>query len=374
MQFGVLLLLFFFGGDESYKSHSPIIKEETIDAISSFLQRGCEELGIKRVSIYFHGGEPLLMKHHLFEYACLSFKNKLEKILDSLLLSVQTNALLVNKEWVGLFEKYSIRVGVSIDGFKEHHDKFRIDHKGRGSYDKTVEKIKYLQGFEKQGRIDKVGCLSVVNKKYNGGLVYKHLVHSLGFNGVDFLLPDYTHETFKEDSRDYGRFLCEVFNAWVQDNNPAIDVRCLTSTVRILLGFDSARLDFLPDYTKFASITISSDGDLSPDDTLMSTCAPFLRTGKTVTNTSLKQYLTDPIFDYQVSASLVLPDKCRECGWQNICRGGQAVHRYSHKNYFNNPSIMCEGLQMLYTRVTQYLVDNSVPYAFIQKRLIEGIN
>ena len=152
MQFGVLLLLFFFGGDESYKSHSPIIKEETIDAISSFLQRGCEELGIKRVSIYFHGGEPLLMKHHLFEYACLSFKNKLEKILDSLLLSVQTNALLVNKEWVGLFEKYSIRVGVSIDGFKEHHDKFRIDHKGRGSYDKTVEKIKYLQGFEKQGK------------------------------------------------------------------------------------------------------------------------------------------------------------------------------------------------------------------------------
>ena len=68
-----------------------------------------------------------------------------------------------------------------------------------------------------------VGCLSVVNKDYNGGMVYKHLVHELGFSGVDFLLPDCNHETFKEDARDYGRFLCEVFEAWIADNDPSID-------------------------------------------------------------------------------------------------------------------------------------------------------
>lgn len=365
---------FFFGGDESYKSHSPIIKEGTIDAVSDFLQQGCEELGIKRVQIYFHGGEPLLMKKGLFDYTCLSLKHKLQNLSDNLQLKIQTNALLVNEEWVKLFDKHNVAVGVSVDGFKEHHDKYRIDHRGRGSYDKTVEKIVYLQDCAKQGKISEVGCLSVVNKEYNGGLVYKHLAHTLGFNGLDFLLPDCNHETFKEDSQDYGRFLCEAFDAWACDNNPAIDVRCLSSVVHLFLGATSGRLDFSPDYNKFAAITISSDGDLSPDDSLLSTCSPFMHTNKTVTNTSLKKYLNEPMFKHLAAASETLPHKCRECCWQNICNGGQAVHRYSHENYFNNHSVMCDGLQMLYARVTQYLLDKSIPYSFIQNRLIQGLN
>lgn len=88
----------------------------------------------------------------------------------------------------------------------------------------------------------------------------------------------------------------------------------------------------------------------------------------------LKAYLTEPIFQQLAESSKLMPQKCQDCCWMNICKGGQMVHRYSRDNNFNNPSVMCDGLKMFYALVAQYLINNGLPYSFIQARLIEKIN
>ncbi|MBF8264077.1 MAG: hypothetical protein HW387_1742 [Parachlamydiales bacterium] len=86
---------------------------------------------------------------------------------------------------------------------------------------------------------------------------------------MDFVLPDFTWETFKESSSErYGSFLCNVFDEWIKDNNPEISVRILEAIIRILCGKTSAILGVGPrTESNLLVLTIASNGDLSPEET-----------------------------------------------------------------------------------------------------------
>jgi len=102
-----------------------------------------QDLNIKKLSIIFHGGEPMMQPMEDFIY----LTEKLLQIVprENLELSIQTNATLVTSKWIDLFNKYKIQVGVSIDGPKEYHDKYRVDHYGNSSHEREERGIKLLQ-------------------------------------------------------------------------------------------------------------------------------------------------------------------------------------------------------------------------------------
>lgn len=58
---------------------------------------------------------------------------------------MQTNGTLINNDWVDIFEEYKIGVGISIDGPKEFHDVYRVDHEGKGTYDKINKSMELLK-------------------------------------------------------------------------------------------------------------------------------------------------------------------------------------------------------------------------------------
>ena len=58
---------------------------------------------------------------------------------------MQTNGVLINDDYCKLFKKNNIQISVSIDGLKESHDKNRLDHKNKASWDKAVAGIQKLQ-------------------------------------------------------------------------------------------------------------------------------------------------------------------------------------------------------------------------------------
>jgi uncharacterized protein len=64
---------FFFGGDNSYEKHSPIIRKETIEGVIGFLLQGARSINPQKISLILHGGEPLLIKKQLFNYLCTRF-------------------------------------------------------------------------------------------------------------------------------------------------------------------------------------------------------------------------------------------------------------------------------------------------------------
>ncbi|MDR2539555.1 MAG: radical SAM protein [Chlamydiales bacterium] len=362
---------FFNGGDLSFKKHPPFISEKTISELTDFLIKGIKDYEIDRISIIFHGGEPTLQPIRQFESMCQYFRNEFSQYAVDLELGIQTNGTLINDRWIDVFSKYRVSVGVSLDGPKQYNDVYRIDHKGNGSYDLVEKGIRLLHKAVSEGKISQIGALCVINVENDPKTIYRHFVDNLNLKRMDFLLPDFTHDDFKGNAESYGDYLCQVFEEWVNDNNPEITVRILESIMRILVGRNSTLTSVGPDSesTDLYAFTVSSNGELSPDDTLRGADCGNLMQISRVSDTYLKDFMQFSIFHELKKSKEILPQQCTNCCWQKICRGGSYIHRYSKKTRFNNPSIMCEGLRMIYTKIASFLLESGYPRDALERTL-----
>lgn len=107
-----------------------------------------EGLLASEVTVVWHSGEPLTLPPHYYADA-IDFITALiadESPRTSVIFDFQTNATLINKEWCDLFEKYAsrIRVGVSCDGPQALNDAFRVDWKGRDTFERTLRGMNAL--------------------------------------------------------------------------------------------------------------------------------------------------------------------------------------------------------------------------------------
>jgi uncharacterized protein len=98
----------------------------------------------RSVEVCWHAGEPLTVPIGYYtELVCaleaaLAGKVRVEY-------SVQTNGTLVTPEWCRFLRQQGIRVGVSLDGPKEIHDRHRRDRAGAGTFDRVMSGLRLLQ-------------------------------------------------------------------------------------------------------------------------------------------------------------------------------------------------------------------------------------
>lgn len=91
------------------------------------------------ITVTFHGGEPLLMGIEWYKKALNSIQDILLKYNKKPSFSLQSNLLLLDIPYIELFSKYNVKIGTSIDGPKDIHNKLRSD------YDKTIKYIDLLK-------------------------------------------------------------------------------------------------------------------------------------------------------------------------------------------------------------------------------------
>ncbi|XVN43535.1 MAG: radical SAM protein [Candidatus Rickettsia vulgarisii] len=203
----------------------------TVEQLIKFLLNGIEELNISHVGIGFHGGEPLLYGINEFDNLCNTLISNLSSKVK-LNFSVQTNGLLINEKWISIFKKYSIDLGISIDGPKEYNDKHRVDNLGNGSYDRLMKKIDLLHSCSMR-----FGILTVVNPDLGGKNIYKFITKELKVKSFNVLLPHLTHdESPTHTMEQYGKCLTDLFKIWTKEDNPLIKIRLFSSFMGIFLG------------------------------------------------------------------------------------------------------------------------------------------
>jgi uncharacterized protein len=121
-------------------------------------------------------------------------------------------------------------------------------------------------------------------------------------------------------------------------------------------------------------ITVASNGDVGPDDSLR-TLNLGLFSKHNIATSTLQQVLDSPERKAIAAAENTIPVDCKECCWKAVCRGGAAngrlINRYSKARGFNNPSIVCDALQALYSRVAAYLLESGVPYEKLESNLLD---
>lgn len=134
-----------------------IMKEEVMLSLIQEAMRSLDEDG--EVTFAFQGGEPTVAGLAYFEKFC-ELVNKHKKPNQKIYYAIQTNAYMVDEEWCTFFKKYDFLVGVSLDGYKENHDYFRITTKNTATYKQVMKVIKLLKKYQVR-----INVLTVLSKQ-----------------------------------------------------------------------------------------------------------------------------------------------------------------------------------------------------------------
>lgn len=280
------------------------------------------------VSFMFQGGEPTLRGIDFF-YKLHEFVEKYNTNRIELSFSIQTNGTLLNEDWFSLFKKYHYLVGISIDGTKPIHDMFRYDHRQMGTFDMILEHLYRLQeeGIE-------FNVLSVVNSEVakHGKEIYEFFREN-EFRFMQFIpaldpLSDKENKNYSLNAKDYGLFLDEVFNAWYEDIKKGIfgSIRYYENLLLILLGRAPEACDMVGHCT--ANAVIEADGSVYPCDFYV---LDERKLGN-VNEESIVDILHSQGAIQFVKESYSLPEKCKECKYFKLCRGGCKRHKDT-RNY-----------------------------------------
>jgi uncharacterized protein len=321
------------GHDQTWRDRPAVMTEAMARRVVARLARYCDRRPGHRIALCLSGGEPLMLGRRRFRQLVEQIRGGLGERLSAL--TVQTNAVLLDSAWTDLLAELGATVGVSIDGPRKVHDAERFDHRGRGSYTRTVAGLRRLlaKGIE-------VSALCVVQPGASGGEVYRFL-RALGVRRIDFRLPDVSHDDWPArfghlPRGTAGDYLIEVAKAWSEENNPAVFVRLAGKTV--------------------PGIVIETDGAILADDALRSSAHGLDQTGLNIVDHDLEALSgAPPLVRDLIAGAVPGPAACRSCPAFATCGGGDLPHRYSRAHSFDNPSVWCADLLKLFAhaRATQ---------------------
>ena len=95
------------------------------------------------LEVDFFGGEPLCNWEVVKEL--VAYARSIEKDAGkNFRFTLTTNGMQINDEVIEFANREMYNVVLSLDGRREVHDRFRVDHAGRGSYDRILPKFKKL--------------------------------------------------------------------------------------------------------------------------------------------------------------------------------------------------------------------------------------
>ncbi len=298
-------------------------------------------------SLLWFGGEPTLAGlarfREVVERADLHFEGR------PLRHSLQTNAVLVDEEWAAFLARRGFGVTLSLDGPQELHDQRRLNQGGRGSHAAVVRALACLQAA---GLKPRSSCVVDTHTLAHPEELVDYFA-SLGLPEVDFA-PALRFTEGRLEVRvgavAYGRFMTRVLDRWLALGRADFKIRGLAGLVRKLSGLESGYCKLEGDCSAY--ITFAHNGDVYPCDEF--SAFPETRLGN-LHATDLDALLDAPETKAMFSGWRAIPEACSECRWRELCRGGCPFERQMGGGV-DRPSVLCEGLKLIYQRAEAALV------------------
>ena len=100
--------------DQSWRRRPSVMSEELFTLLMRRIREYCDEDSERRMAFTFHGGDPLLLgASRLAYYATIAREIVGDRLAH---MALQTNATLITREWIDVFQEHNIYIGVSLDG------------------------------------------------------------------------------------------------------------------------------------------------------------------------------------------------------------------------------------------------------------------
>jgi len=338
---------YWFRDAEVYKL-PPKLRPDVADAFIDRLDEHLAAYDLDAFVITFHGGEPLVLGKNRFIQLLLKIKAVEKKHKTRIRLSVQTNGLLLDQEWVEILLYFQIQIGISIDGDRETHDKNRPDLRGRPTYELIRQKTKLITNLGGEYTI-----ISVCSPQSDPTALIEAIKKNFDAKYLDVLIPDMNHTNLNE-IESVADYYIRLFDIWLdQYQSHKLLITIINSFVLSILGVikGSGHMGLAPQ----DSVIINTDGNIGPHDALAIAGRDKIKTDTNVFTHALQDIYQDEGWLAIYEQSKTLPDACKACEYQKICGGGFIGHRWSPKNGYNNPSVYCEDYKKIINHISARL-------------------
>lgn len=355
-----------------YESKSQQMSDEVLER---FIREYIHSQTTLDVLFTWHGGEPLLRSKSFYERA-LELQRRYaagRRIANC----IQTNATLLDDEWCEFFRQNDFLVGVSIDGPQFMHDEFRKNFGGQGSYCDVMRGLRLLAKHRVEWNA--MATVNSVNVKYPIEF-YRFFRDDLDCRYLQFT-PIVERQAerdgvlrllhagealdrvapFSVGAKEWGEFLCAIFDEWVRRDVGRVFVQMFDSTLANWVG-EPTGVCTLSRNCGHAAV-IEHNGDVY-------SCDHFVfdeyRLGNLM-DTSLTELMYGPkqnLFGQAKHKSL--PQQCLRCQYEFACHGECPRNRFlTTQEGETGLNYLCQGYYRFF--------DHAAPYMdFMRRQLQQG--
>ena len=293
------------------------MKEETLET----LVREAIAYADGSLTFAFQGGEPTLAGLDFFQKAVelqQKYNNKKLQIENT----IQTNGLLIDEKWARFLGEHRFLVGLSLDGPKKMHDRYRKDAGGQDTFARIMHSVQLLEQYHVDYNVVTVVTNDTAKQ---ASFLYKFWKRN-HYPFVQFIpcmdeikRQDGTQERsiYAVEPEQYGKFLCELFDLWYADfaTGEAMDIRMFSNLAQMAAGYPAEECGMNGCCNCY--FVVEGDGSVYPCDFY---CMDAWKLG--TVNDGFVQMKTSEKAKAFVEASRPVCAACQECLHFSLCRGG----------------------------------------------------
>jgi uncharacterized protein len=268
------------------------------------------------IQFSWHGGEPTLFGLDGFRKIVAMQKRHCPE--DRRIVNgIQTNGLLLDKDWRRFLAMEQFIVGLSLDGMAQIHNLYRKTSTGDPTHAQVMQAYDCLS---KDGIATEILCVVHSGNVHNPLELYNYFC-DMGISYLTFLpllelLSDarVSKRTVAADA--WGEYLCTIFDAWLDRDIGRIKIQIFEEAARPAFGLEHTLCIF----RKTCNVPIlECNGDVY-------SCDHFVKPEHLLGNireTSLSMMLDSPEQQAFGRAKLeTLPRQCHLCAVLDMCNGG----------------------------------------------------
>lgn len=340
-----------------YQGSSQLMSDDTLEL---FIKEYIEAQTTPEVMFIWHGGEPLLRPIAFYQRA-LELQQRYAKgrKIDN---CIQTNATLLTDEWCKFLQKNNFLVGVSIDGPRHMHDALRKRAQGVGSYSDVIHGIRLLAKYHIEwNAMATVNAINVEHPMefyhfFRDELECRYLqftpvverTHIL--EGRCRLLhgsePDGIVTPYSVTAKQWGEFLCAIFDEWVRNDVGEMFVQLFDTTLANWVGAPAGVCTM----SKYCGqgAAIEHNGDVYSCDHFV---FPEYKLGNIHDNSLISMMYGTKQREFGEAKYRSLPKQCRKCKYEFACHGECPRNRFiSTTDGQRGLNYLCEGYHAFFTK------------------------
>ncbi len=293
------------------------------------------------VSFAWQGGEPTLLGLDFFKRV-VEYQRQFLPPGKRIHNALQTNGTLLNDAWCRFFAEQRFLIGLSLDGPRELHDRYRVTRGGKPTFDEVMRGLQLLKTHRAE-----FNTLTVVHRDlaHHPREVYEFL-RAQGSGFMQFIplvervatgtkelvgpaplkiwVPQSEVAPWSVEPLQFGLFLSDIFDQWVRRDVGRVYVQTFDVQLGIWAGQGSGLCVFSE--TCGNALAMEHTGDVYACDHFV---FPQFRLGN-IHDTPLKDLVESPVQrKFGRDKRDTLPAYCRRCDVRFACNGECPKNRFA---------------------------------------------